>query len=171
METTIDIINYTSEQYAELSDEQLLEIKRVQLSKNRLTRRLEENKKKARFRLIENGTFTETTWECIREELEKSYTQEVDSLREGLLFFLQYGHRGETTESVAPYLVDYSLSGEERAIIVRDYYMNTYSSAVARYAEFRDDAVAKRYLGEYYAGLHDYLKNLMDLEEAGNGGS
>ena len=163
---TIDIISYTSEQYAELSDEQLLEVKRVQLAKNRLTRKLEENKRKTRFRLIENGIFTTDTWNCLRLELEKSYEQEVDSLRDGLLFFLQYGYREPSTGGGAPYVVDYSLSGEERAIIVRDYYLNEYDNAVARYADFKSDPVAKRYLGEYYAGLHDYLKHLMDLEES-----
>ena len=45
MSMTIDIINYTSEQFAALSTEQILEVKRVQLSKNRLTRKLEEKKK------------------------------------------------------------------------------------------------------------------------------
>ena len=78
MSVNIDIINYTSEQFAELSDEQLLEVKRVQLSKNRLTRKLETDKKKERFRLIENGTFTLTTWGRIEEELEEIFLNGIN---------------------------------------------------------------------------------------------
>ena len=162
---TIDIINYTAEQYGELSDAQLMEVKRIQLSKDRLTRRLEENKKKERFRLIENGIFTERIWGSIATELENAYTQEVENLRDGLLFYLQYGERVESSGGSAPYTVDYSLSGQERAMVVKEYYMTTYDNAVTRYAQFRTDTFVKRYLGEYYGGLHDYLKNLMDLQE------
>ena len=159
----IDIINYTSSQYAALSDEQILEVKRVQLAKNRLQSKLEAKKKAEKFRLIENGIYTKELWGHLNEELEKSYEQEVESLRDGLLFYLQYGCREENGGSgEETYRLDYSLNGEERAAYVRDYYMNGYSNAVARYSAFLNDYAVRRYLGEYYTGLHDYLKNLSD---------
>ena len=54
---TIDIINYTDEQFAELTEEQILEVEEAQLRKNRLTARLEEDKKREKYRLLEAGVF------------------------------------------------------------------------------------------------------------------
>ena len=39
---TIDIISYTDEQYAQLSEEQILEVQSAQLKKERLKARLEQ---------------------------------------------------------------------------------------------------------------------------------
>ncbi|MBQ8320356.1 MAG: hypothetical protein IJX81_05695 [Clostridia bacterium] len=164
----IDIINYTNDQFAALTGEQVLEVKRVQLSKNRLTRKLEEKKKAERFRLLKAGIFCSGIWTKICEELDAEYGQEVENLREGLLFYLEYGgSAGQEQESSSPYTVDYSLDGFDRAVIVRDYYLGAYDNAIARYAAFKEDTVAKSYLGEYYSGLHDYLKNLADTSEEG----
>ena len=162
----IDIISYTSEQFAALTTEQIVEVKRVQLAKNKLTRKLQENKRKEKFRLIEAGIFCSGIWDALCAELEEAFAQEVENLREGLLFYLQYGNQQAGTGSsvTAPYVVDYSLSGYDRAVIVRDYYLNTYSDATERYAAFKADTVAKSYLGENYAGLHDYLCHLADGE-------
>ena len=164
MSMTIDIINYTSEQFAALSTEQILEVKRVQLSKNRLTRKLEEKKKSEKFRLIAAGIFCSGIWDKICAELDEAYSQEVDGLRDGVLFYLQHGEQ-QPGASPAPYVVDYSLSVYERSVIVRDYYLNTYSSAKERYEAFMKDEVAKSYLCEGYAGLHDYLMYLAESEE------
>ena len=166
---TIDIINYTSEQFAALSTEQILEVKRVQLSKNRLTRKLEEKRKAEKFRLIDAGIFCSEIWNAICAELEEAYTQEVDGLREGLLFYLHYGEQvsgGDSSSFTPPYALDYSLSAQERTAVVREYYMTTYSSATERYNAFLKDGAAKSYLGEYYAGLHDYLAYLAENEQA-----
>ena len=40
----IDIISFTDEQFAALTEEQLLEVENVQMKKNRLTEDLEEEK-------------------------------------------------------------------------------------------------------------------------------
>lgn len=168
---TIDIINYTSEQFAALSTEQILEVKRVQLSKNRLTRKLEEKKKSEKFRLLAAGIFCSEIWNAICAELDEAHAQEVEGLREGLLFYLHYGKQqtgsgsgsgSDSGSSSTPYPLDYSLSGQDRTVVVRDYYLNAYSSPTERYAAFLQDDVAKSYLGEYYAGLHDYLEYLAD---------
>ena len=41
----IDIISFTDEQFAALTEEQLLEVENVQMKKNRLTEDLEEEKR------------------------------------------------------------------------------------------------------------------------------
>lgn len=163
MSMVIDVINYTSEQFAALSTEQILEVKRVQLSKNRLTRKLEEKKKTEKFRLLEAGIFCSEIWNKICAELEEVYTQEVDGLREGLLFYLHYGEQQSTpSDTDSPYPLDYSLTGAERAVVVKEYYLSAYTSPTERYAAFLKDQAAKRYLGEFYAGLYDYLKYLSE---------
>ena len=45
----IDIISFTDEQFAALTEEQLLEVENVQMKKNRLTEDLEEEKRKEKF--------------------------------------------------------------------------------------------------------------------------
>ena len=87
---TIDIIAYTQEQYAALPESHILEIKNAQLKKDRLMRKLEEDKQAAKERLIENGTFLSGLWAQLCERLEAVYAQEVEAIREGLLFFLHY---------------------------------------------------------------------------------
>ncbi|MBQ8374916.1 MAG: hypothetical protein IJX98_05005 [Clostridia bacterium] len=153
---TIDIIQYTSEQLAALTTEQIIEVKRVQLSKNRLTRNLEEKKRAAKYKLVKAGVFRSQIWEQICLEFEQSYTQEIDNLREGLLFYLHYGDQTSSGES-NPYPLDYSLSVEERAIVVRDYYNGAYTDPQERYEAFLADKAAKSYVGEMYGALVDYF--------------
>ena len=49
---TIDIISYTDAQFAELSEEQLLEVKSAQLKKNRLDVQLQEKKLNEKVRSL-----------------------------------------------------------------------------------------------------------------------
>jgi hypothetical protein len=150
----IDIINYTDEQFAALSPEQILEVKTAQTKKNALTKKLAEEKQEFRRKLVENGTFLSQIWalECAR--LDAEYEEEVTSIREALLFYLRFSTKGTTSSK---YPVDYSLPMETRFYNVRDYYEATYTDPLERYQAFKADEVAKVYLGEYYAPLHDYF--------------
>ncbi|MBQ9117928.1 MAG: hypothetical protein IJY11_01855 [Clostridia bacterium] len=150
----IDVISFTDDQYARLTDEQLIEVKEVQLKKNKLTRALEEAKAKEKFRMLKNGVFLGSSYEKVCEQLQSVYDEEVSNLRDGLLFYLRFAVRTETGEE-APYLVDYSLSYSERIAIVREYYETTYTDAKERVAAFEKDAVALSYLGESYAPLYE----------------
>ena len=66
----IDIISYTDEQFASMTDEQILEVENVQLKKNRLTERLKEKKRGEKFRLLKAGVFRSGIWENICAALE-----------------------------------------------------------------------------------------------------
>ena len=165
----IDIIQYTPEQFAELSSDEILEVKRVQLSKNRLARNLAEKKRAEKYKLVAAGIFRSNIWADICAALEDAYEQEIESLRDGLLFYLQYGNQ-QGGSAVAPYRVDYSLSVVERAIIVRDYYNTTYADGQKRYEAFKADHFAKSYVGEMYASLRDYFYAYSDNGVAGGGG-
>ncbi len=155
---TIDIISYTDEQFALLTAEQLLEVRSAQLKKNRLDRQLEEDKKAEKYRLIERGIFLSDIWEQYCEKLQAVHDEEVTMLREALEFFLRFSNKpAEEEAESAPYLVDYSLTEDERAVIVKEYYTNTYSDGQERFDAFVADPIAKQYTGTWYKSLYDYF--------------
>ena len=150
----IDIISFTDDQYARLSDEQLLQVKDVQQKKNKLFRALEAEKAKEKYRMISRGIYLGGSYEEVCRRLQAVYDEEVANLRDGLLFYLRFSVRGEDG-SDSPYLVDYSLGYEERIRIVREYYESTYTEEKQRVAAFKEDKVALDYLGEYYGTLFE----------------
>lgn len=155
---TIDIISYTDEQYAQLTDEQLLEIRESQLKKNNLIENMENTLQKEKERLVKNGIFTSHIWGMLQTKLAEKLEAEITTLREALLFYLRFSTRAKTEEEEnAPYEVDYSLSDEERFAIVKGYYEETYADAEERYLAFKKDPVVSAYLGELYAPLHDHF--------------
>ena len=155
---TIDIISFTSEQFAALNAEQILQIKEAQLKKNALDRKLQQDMKKEKHRLIDNGMYLSGIWDKYCNNLREVHAQEVEALRDGLLFYLQYSAKPEKEDvQDAPYIVDYALEMADRYMIVRDYYMQAYTDRTERAAAFKADTVARQYLGELYATLYDYL--------------
>ena len=157
---TIDIITYTDEQFAALSEEQLLEVKTAQQKKDKMFVTLQENKEKEKHRLIKNGVFLSGVWAKYCEKLDQAYLREVDALREALLFYLRFSSRpsgGSTEGSHHPYEVNYAYTIEERLTIVKTYYESAYQSARDRFAAFAEDQVAPVYLGEAYKPLYDYF--------------
>lgn len=154
-ELTIDIISYTSEQFAALSNDQVYEVQKAQRSKNALTQKLEKSKRAEKYRLVKNGTFRSDIYANVCAELDMAYQSQVESLRSGLLFFLQYGNQVESSGN--PYPIDYSLPMEERAAAVREYYTSAFTDPALRLDAYANDTTAKRYLGELYAYLYDYF--------------
>ena len=151
---TIDVINYTDEQFAKLNSEQLMEVRKVQTAKNRLLRRLEEEKLAEKYRLIKAGIFRSQIWENLCNRLQDAYDAEVEMLREGLLFYLQYSGQHE---SGVGYTVDYSLSVVDRTVLVKEYYLRTYDDPNVRFETFKNDPIAPSYLCEAYSSLYQYF--------------
>lgn len=158
---TIDIITYTQEQFAKLSGEQLLEVKKAQATKNRLLRRMEEEKLNAKYRLVKAGIFRSCIYEKVCERLQETYDAEVEVLRDGLLFYLQYS--GRLSNGSSGYTVDYSLSIVDRVTLVKEYYLKTYEDPHERLEMFKNDGVAPSYLCEAYASLYQWF--LYDVTE------
>ena len=152
----IDIISYTDSQFAALTEEQLLQVKSAQLKKNRLQAKLEEDLQHAKQKFVENGTLVSSIWRELQKTLRASYEQEVENIRDSLLFYLRFAVKPEE-DGDAPYTVDYSLSDIERFEIVKNYYERTYTDGQKRFTAFKADTVAARYLGELYAPLYDYF--------------
>lgn len=153
----IDVISYTESQFTALSEEQILKVQSAQLKKNRLAAALEDDLKEAKHRLVKNNTFLSSLWEQTKKALQTRYEQEVENIRDGLLFYLRYSSPNGSAGVEPPYIVDYSLTETERFTIVKNYYQNKYSDAEVRFRAFKDDALAKTYLGEMYAPLYDYF--------------
>ena len=151
----MDIIGYTAEQLATLSDEQILKVQEAQLKKDRLTENLTRALQKEKDKLIDNGTFTSGLFECLQTELSEKCEREIDMIRQGLLFYLHYSLK--TDIGSAPYIVDYSLTDAERVNVVKEYYETKYSNGKERFDAFVGDSIAKVYLGELYAPLYHYF--------------
>ena len=70
---TIDIISYTDEQFAKLTEEQLLEVQSAQLKKERLKTQLEENVAKRKNELLKQGIFRSDIFALCKAKLEEQY--------------------------------------------------------------------------------------------------
>ena len=150
----IDVITFTDEQFASLTPEQIVEVKEVQLKKNKLVRALAKAKSKAKYDLVKRGIFLGSSYEKVCKQLQAACDEEVENLREGLLFYLRFSARDEAEEE-APYNVDYSLEYRDRISIVREYYETQYTDPVERIKAFKEDKVALSYLGEFYGSLYE----------------
>ena len=153
----IDIINYTAEQYAALNDEQILQIEKAQGAKDRLSRKLEEKKLSEKYRLSKSGVFHSKIWEKICASLDADFEAEVELIREGLLFYLQYSGKPSSSNPNVPYVVNYSLTIQERVSIVKVYYMEAYTDPNERFNAFKADKVAPGYLCEAYSSLYQWF--------------
>ena len=148
----INIIDFTSEQFSKLSNDQLSDVKTAQLKKNRLERELERKKRELKSKMLKNRTIRSDQYELLLAELVQRYEMEIENVRDGLLFYLQYSVKPSVN---APYTVDYTLTMEERLRIVWGYYDEAYSDKVQKFETFLKDTVAPSYLGEFYAPLKD----------------
>ena len=150
----INIISYTPEQFAGLEVNQLKEVRAAQLKKNKLEAELVERLVKEKEKLLENGTYYSQTYSLLKTKLTREYSEKIAVVREGLLFYLHYSTK-PTIEEQSPYPVDYSLSETERYQVVKAYYETTYPDGAERFNAFKQDTVARKYLGELYATLYD----------------
>ena len=158
----IDIISYSDKQLALLTDDQIQQVQSAQVKKNRLVRELADKLKQEKRRLINNGLFLSYTWEWTKAYWQELYEEEINWVREGLLFYLQYAQG--FIES-APYELDFSLAPTDRFAIVKNYYLEIYPDRQALYNAFEADNVAPRYLGELYKALYDYFAELAGVTE------
>ena len=163
---TIDIISYTPEQFASLTQEQLLEVREAQNKKDSWTIALEEKLQKQKEELVKRGIFNSNLFRLIEEKLRAEHEQKVSLLRESVLFYLQYTKPNVNEDMGTPYEVDYALSYEDRFLALRTYYLETYSDVSECFEAFARDEFALGYLGELYATLYTYFKGLANPQNA-----
>ncbi|MDE7330323.1 MAG: hypothetical protein K2N30_04480 [Clostridia bacterium] len=154
-----DIINLTPEELNRLTSVQMQVLRTAQKKKNELKENLEEDIKLFARLTLTNGTEASSLAEQKREELEAEFERECEKLAEQLNYSLSlsepYPEPGEG-DGEAGYIVDYSLSYNERYKIVRNFYL-AIEDPSERMALYSADATAKKYLGSYYSSLYNVL--------------
>ena len=154
----IDIITFTDTQFSLLTKGQLQTVKTTQQRKNRLYRDLQERLRREKHKLVKNGMYRSEIYSKLETRLTAEYENEVELMKQCLLFYLHYSMKpNETISTSAPYEVNYALSAEARLLIVKNYYEETYANADELFAVFLTDTVAPQYLGELYAPLYDHF--------------
>ena len=152
----IDIVDYTPDQFSRLTDSQRVKIYEAQAKHNRIKEKMQAALRAERDKLIKNGIFHSGIWEKFKEYTENVYGEELKAVKERLLYDIAHDRMAEDTTNV-PYTIDYTLTYDERYIIVRDYYTTAYADALTGYFAFLEDEFAVGYLGDLYTTLHDYL--------------
>lgn len=154
---TIDIINLTAKQYASLNADQLDKVRSAQLKKENYKAALAEEKRKKKYNLVRAGAVRSCVYEKLCAELTAEYDNKVEAVRQGLLFYLNYAAKPETSGGTSAEYADYSLSAADRVQAVKNYYHTKYPDSSARFEAFKNDKTAPSYLGEYYSAVYDYF--------------
>ena len=158
-----DVINITQEEVEKLTVVQMKMLRTAQQKKDELVRKAEQDIEMFRRIVLTSGMKHST---LIRDKMKEIY-DEVDYkcavLADNLIYNMSLNEPtsgddigGGGGDEGAGYIVDYSLSYNERYVIVRDYYLAIQDPA-ERMALYAADEVAKKYLGSYYGTLYNVL--------------
>lgn len=152
-----DILQYSDEELEKLSVIQMQLLRTAQRKKDELTHSLERDIEDFKAKLLANDMYSSNLLDHKTRILKKEYDYRVDILREQLVYNMKLNepYPGEGSEE-AGYIVDYSLTYTERYKIVKAYYL-AIEDPVERMNLYRNDDVARRYLGEYYTTLYNVL--------------
>lgn len=153
----IDIVSYTDEQLASLEMKQMVMVRKAQIQKNRLKAKHTQSLRKYKSKLIKNGMYNSDLFNLFETEESVAYFNEVEAIREKLIYDLQASGALFGGGTTGPYEVNYNLPVEERMLLVKTYYETTYSNPAERLVAFEEDEIAPEYLAELYAPLHDYF--------------
>ena len=157
---TIDIVDLTEEELANLSLPQILVLRSGQKRKNELTEELEKDIRSAMLLLLANNMLRSTVLDEMIAELQAEYEKKIEELREEVLFGVANSSslpvQTASYES-APYEVNENYSMVQRVQTVQDYYLSIEDSG-ERMRLYAQDSVAKDYLGEYYVTLYSILE-------------
>ncbi len=158
---TIDIIDLNDPQYADLSAVQMAMVRTAQEEKNRIVAKAESEKQDLFLHLLINDNARTSAWERETSAIDGKAAEDVDAVRETLLYQLAYEAIGQEGNEQGPYRYpenpNYGLSYSQRFLVVRNYYMQVTDDPAARLEAYRMDSLARSYLGDYYATLYDLL--------------
>lgn len=153
-----DIIKITEEELRNLTSVQMQLLRTAQKKKNEMRENLEQDMQTFRCFLLTNGTENSSLAEQKRASLESGFRSECEKIAEQLKYNLSLSEPYDPDEGDGepPYIVDYTLSYNERYKIVRDYYLSIEDPS-ERMSLYGADSVARKYLGSYYASLYNVL--------------
>lgn len=158
-----DIISITEAELKTLSVKQLKLLRAAQQKKDELTENSERELEKFKYKIMAAGMKDSTLLKDKKWAVGKALKYKCAALADNLIFNMNAvgesknngsGSSGGSTET--GYLVDYSLSYNERYIIVRNYYL-AIPDVNERMRKYAADEVAKKYLGSYYETLYNIL--------------
>ena len=157
----IDIIDLTSEEYADLNAIQMTMVYDAQKRKNAALASSESKKQSMIRRLVDLGTVRSTLRAAEEARLDQEAADKIEAIKFDLTRSLAYEKLQSSGNAQGPYSYpsnpNYYLTMSERFLVVRNYYMNATSDPQARLAAFGADSLARQYLGEYYQTLYDLL--------------
>ena len=158
---TIDIIDLTDPDYADLNAVQLSMVRVAQGEKNEILARAQEEKTQLQNQLIANNFVRSSVFEYTQDRIDEEAEAEVDVVKEDLLYQLAYESLGSEGNEMGPYRYpenpNYNLTASQRFLVVRNYYMDVTDDPDARLQSYSMDTLARTYLGEFYATLYDLL--------------
>ncbi len=158
---TIDIIDLTDPEYADLSPLQLAMVRAAQGKKDQIVDEGEKEKQKLFYMMLANNFVRATTRTFEEERIDKETAAKVEVVKEDLLHQLAYEALGSEGNEAGPYRYpenpNYNLTPAQRFLVVRNYYMEVEDDPSARLAAFSVDSLARSYLGEYYQTLYELL--------------
>lgn len=158
---TIDIIDLSDPQYADLSPVQLAMVRAAQAKKDAALAQAKSEKQTLFYLLLGNDALRSSVRRREEARIDSTAETEIAVIREDLLYQLAYEALGTEGNEFGPYRYpdnpNYNLSYSQRFLVVRDYYMHAVSDAAARLEAYRMDTLARTYLGEFYATLYDLL--------------
>lgn len=156
---TFDIVSYTEDQLAELSEVQMQLLRTAQKKKNELEHKMYSELAMFKKMLYTNGMKNSSLYEHKKAQLNEEFEYQVEILREQLQYSIELNTPfppDSDEQEEAGYTVDYSLSYADRYAVVRAYYFDI-DDPVERLNLYSADEVAKRYLGEYYTILYNVI--------------
>jgi len=158
---TIDIIDLTSPEYADLSSVQLAMVRAAQSKKDKILADAKTQKNELFLLMLGNNAVRASALRDENSEIDARAKAEVEVVKNDLEYQLAYEALGSEGNEQGPYRYpenpNYNLTYSQRFLVVRNYYMEATSDPQARLKAFQMDSLAREYLGEYYSTLHDLL--------------
>ena len=153
-----NIIDISEEEIKKLPVEKMKLLRTAQQKKDALVHSVEKELAQYKEKLLTAGMKDSTLYYDKREELELEVSYQCAIIADNLVYAMKLVDisRGEENMDDYYYVVDYSLSYNERYVIVRDYYLGI-KDKKERMARYSADEVAKKYLGSYYGTLYNVL--------------
>ena len=153
-----DIIPLTKDQIENLSVVQTQLLRTAQKKKNEMKKQLAANIAAYKRTLMGRNMKNSSLLEQKTAQLNADYEEELGILIEQLNYSLTLNAPipADEADPKVGYIVDYSLSYNERYVIVRDFYL-AMQDPVERLNIYSADDVAKKYLDSYYSTLWQLL--------------
>ena len=158
-----DIIDITPEEIEKLSVVQMKMLRTAQQKKDELYRKADKDISMFRAIVMTAGMKNSTLLDAKKAETKAELDYQIAVLADNLIYNMSLNEPtdggdiggGEGDEG-AGYIVDYTLSYNERYVIVRDYY-RAILDPEERMALYAADETAKKYLSSYYSTLYNVL--------------